>query len=82
MYPNGFPDFKGDVIYSKKHWDEFKNWLRDTKGITLKIIDNGISDIDKVEEECSSKLNEAPIYGLVPYHKMIFLYHVQVQVHI
>ena len=34
-YPNGFPDFAGDVIYSEKYWNEFEKWLKDTKGIEL-----------------------------------------------
>lgn len=35
-YPNGFPDFAGDVIYSEKYWNEFENWLKENRGITLK----------------------------------------------
>ena len=34
-YPEGFPDFAGDVIYSEKYWNEFEQWLKDTKGIEL-----------------------------------------------
>lgn len=34
-YPNDFPDFKGDVIYSEKYWNEFEQWLKDEKGIEL-----------------------------------------------
>ena len=34
-YPNDFPDFRGDVIFSEKYWNEFEQWLKDTKGITL-----------------------------------------------
>ena len=34
-YPDGFPDFAGDVIYSEKYWNEFEKWLKDTKGIEL-----------------------------------------------
>ena len=36
MYPNGFPDFKGDVIYSEKYWNEFVQWAKDIKGIEIK----------------------------------------------
>lgn len=25
-YPNGFPDFAGDIIYSEKYWNEFIKW--------------------------------------------------------
>ena len=35
-YPEGFPDFNGDVIYSQKYWDEFENWLEEERGIVLK----------------------------------------------
>lgn len=34
-YPDGFPDFDGDVIYSEKYWSEFEKWLKDVKGIEL-----------------------------------------------
>ena len=35
-YPNGFPDFAGDLVYSEKYWKEFENWLKKEKGIKLK----------------------------------------------
>ena len=35
-YPEGFPDFAGDVIFSEKYWTEFEDWLKETKGIELK----------------------------------------------
>ena len=31
-YPNDFPDFKGDVVYSEKYWDEFEDFAK-SKGI-------------------------------------------------
>ena len=34
-YPDGFPDFNGDVIFSEKYWNEFEKWLKETKGIEL-----------------------------------------------
>ena len=34
-YPDGFEDFKGDIVYSQKYWKEFEQWLKDTKGIDL-----------------------------------------------
>lgn len=37
-YPEGFPDFAGDVIYSEKYWNEFEAWLKETKGIILKDV--------------------------------------------
>ena len=38
VYPNGFEDFKGDIIFSQKHWEEFENWLKETKGINLEEV--------------------------------------------
>ena len=34
-YPQGFPDFAGDVVYSEKYWDEFEDWLNKDKNINL-----------------------------------------------
>lgn len=34
-YPNGFPDFAGDVVYSEKYWNELVEFAK-TKGINLK----------------------------------------------
>ncbi len=34
-YPEGFPDFAGDVIYSKKYWNELVEFAKE-KGIDLK----------------------------------------------
>lgn len=33
-----FPDFDGDVIYSKKHFDELKDWAKKEKGLDIKGI--------------------------------------------
>lgn len=34
-YPQGFPDFKGDVVYHPGHWDELEDWAKKEKGIDL-----------------------------------------------
>ena len=34
-YPQGFPDFAGDVAYSDKYWNEFEDWLNKDKGINM-----------------------------------------------
>ena len=34
-YPDGFPDFCGDIIFTEKYWDEFEDWLREKYGIDL-----------------------------------------------
>lgn len=33
-----FPDFDGDVIYNKKHFDELKDWAKKEKGLDIKGI--------------------------------------------
>jgi len=50
-YPNDFPDFKGDIIFSEKYWNEFEQWLKDTKGITLKHEDSSDFLVDSKEDE-------------------------------
>lgn len=45
-YPQGFPDFAGDVIYSEKYWNEFEDWLKNAKGIIL-TNGNGAGDLDE-----------------------------------
>ena len=32
-YPQGFPDFKGDVVYNNKYWDEFEKWAKENRGV-------------------------------------------------
>ena len=34
-YPNGFPDFKGDIVYNKKYFDELDNWFKENTGMSL-----------------------------------------------
>lgn len=47
-YPNGFPDFQGDVLYSPKHWDEFENWAKEKYGVDLeKIRQQNYKDFQK-----------------------------------
>lgn len=55
-YPEGFPDFAGDVIYSQEHWDEFEKWLKETKGIVLD--DHGVKDLSKVSID--EHINDRP----------------------
>lgn len=38
-YPNGFPDFHGDVIFSEKYWNEFEDWCN-KRGIVLDSSDS------------------------------------------
>ena len=33
QYPYNFPDFRGDVVYSPKYWDEFEKWAKEEKGV-------------------------------------------------
>lgn len=39
-YPQGFPDFKGDVIYSEKYWNELDNWFKENTGMSLADREN------------------------------------------
>lgn len=34
-YPNDFPDFNGDVVYSPKYWAELDNWFKENTGMSL-----------------------------------------------
>lgn len=54
-YPEGFPDFAGDVIYSDKYWDEFEKWLKDAKNIVLK------EDVQPNLEEAKKEDDELPV---------------------
>lgn len=38
-YPNGFPDFKGDIIFSEEYWEEFEDWCKE-RGIKLEKLTN------------------------------------------
>ena len=55
-YPQGFPDFAGDVIFSEKYWDEFEKWCKE-KGITLD--DKGNKYLESLKEEVK------PLYRVV-----------------
>ena len=58
-YPKGFPDFKGDVIYSEKYWDEFVDWAKKEKGVDLsKKEDNKTATFD---ESCKGKKCRKPV---------------------
>ena len=55
MYPDNpnyvyFPDFNGDVIFSKKHWDELVDWAEKNKGIKLQKWGE-VSDADTYGDE-------------------------------
>lgn len=50
-YPNGFPDFKGDILYSSKHWDEFEDWAKEKYGVDLdKIRKDNFEEYKKSHE--------------------------------
>lgn len=69
-YPDGFPDFYGDVIFSEKYWNEFEKWLKEEKGIELKheeetefwdSIRKPIKDMDPLQEYLKETKQE-PIF--------------------
>lgn len=51
-YPEGFPDFYGDVIYSEKYWQELVEWAK-TKDIDLTLTSN--NDLDLFESTVAEK---------------------------
>lgn len=55
-YPNGFEDFKGDIIYSEKYWTEFEKWLEENN----KLDDSNIEDQedDLTDREFAEQLQE------------------------
>lgn len=55
-YPNGFPDFKGDVVYSEKYWDEFERWLDKERGI---ILSDKYSEYADSKRRRTSKIDNA-----------------------
>ena len=58
-YPEGFPDFAGDVIFSEKYWDEFEKWLKDTKGIELIEPEDDLNEtVDMVETYSEEELRK------------------------
>jgi len=75
-YPEGFPDFKGDVIYSEKYWTEFENWLRNTHGIELNECKKPLEESIKLSEETKkfgplylAYINKKPI-GYIEWHTL------------
>lgn len=38
VYPNGLPDFAGDILYSEKYWKQFEDWLKQKYGVSLEDI--------------------------------------------
>lgn len=45
-----FPDFNGDVIFSKKHWDELVDWAKKERGIDLTDKEETFEEILNDEE--------------------------------
>lgn len=56
-YPQDFPDFAGDVIMSKKYWDEFVDWAKKEKNVDLETKDE-LSE-NWTDEEFAKKFEEA-----------------------
>lgn len=65
-YPNGFPDFKGDVVYSEKYWDEFERWLDKERGIILSDKYSGYADSRRKRDSDRLSLRELA-FALIDY---------------
>ena len=65
-YPNGFPDFKGDVVYSEKYWDEFERWLDKERGIILSDKYSGYADSRRKSDSDRLSLRELA-FALIDY---------------
>jgi hypothetical protein len=55
-YPNGLPDFRGDIIYSDKYWAEFEEWLEAQDQIEEDLEDD-LTD-QEFAEQLQAKLDE------------------------
>lgn len=55
-YPNGFPDFSGDIIYSDKYWAKFEEWLEAQDQIKEDLEDD-LTD-QEFAEQLQARLTE------------------------
>lgn len=55
-YPNGLPDFRGDIIYSDKYWAEFEEWLEAQDQLEEDLEDN-LTD-KEFAEQLQARLEE------------------------
>lgn len=71
FYPNGFPDFGGDIIFSEKYWDEFINWAKENNKIDFT---NSIKDeeLEEVEAEIIAPQENAIVETQEPTNEEIF----------
>ena len=58
-YPNGLPDFRGDIIYSDKYWAEFEEWLEAQDQIEEDLEDD-LTD-QEFAEQLQARLQEADV---------------------
>lgn len=58
-YPNGLPDFRGDIIYSDKYWAEFEEWLEAQDQIKEDLEDD-LTD-QEFAEQLQARLKEADV---------------------
>lgn len=72
-YPDGFPDFHGDVIYSEKYWKELTDWAKENRGIDLrecagaKLAESQIDDFDtQIQSDELAELRGAADPELTP----------------
>lgn len=61
-YPNGLPDFRGDIIYSDKYWAEFEEWLEAQDQIKEDLEDD-LTD-QEFAEQLQARLKEANVNSI------------------
>lgn len=62
-YPNGLPDFSGDIIYSDKYWTEFEEWLEAQDQIEEDLEDD-LTD-QEFAEQLQARLKEANVNSTI-----------------
>lgn len=69
-YPDGFPDFAGDLVYSEKYWHEFTNWLNNKFGSDdpkVEVVESQIDDFDtQIQSDELAELSGAVDTDITP----------------
>lgn len=69
-YPDGFPDFAGDIIYSEKHWNELVDWAKKERGLIIESVSNDF-DFSKLIESADLSTDQA-VMSTVDQIKMAY----------
>lgn len=68
-YPEGFPDFDGDVIYSEKYWAELEEWIKENNKLNEDLKDTikrpeAPKDLSVVKESGDKTISEGDLVWL------------------